>query len=719
MRAYRHSDFRLRAFMTRRFVPLIVLSVLFGGCRFWDNSMTYFNTYYNQKKLMNETEEEFGYDEYLKPPKPRAIAPVEPDVLLEKPSNELPRYLNDMIVKPAKLQPVQIKVDSIIIKGSKILATHPKSSLVDGSLYLMAKAFFYRSEWLPSTIKCLELVEQFPDSPYSPDAHLLASKNYLIQRNLPKAKIMLSRTVDIAWHQQRYDVLSEAFQLMAEEAMVRGDFDDAQRPYRQAILQCTDEEQKAKWQTDLGLLLYRTRQFAKADVALSQVREYRPSVLTEFEADLYRVLSLAELGRTAQARALLTDLEKNRNYEEYMKLGYTSAARHQICRLEADKDSMSAVERTIDSLGMTGPILHVAYFERGMELFRAKDYPAAQRYFARAKVTRSSVFDGANNLYNLLNIREQKLMESDIIFKRIVERRDSTIETKDSVGRSYAKTVFELGRAHELLGNADSAESYYRMAMEAAPEKDTLRAQYLYSYARMVDPRDKALADSIHEVIFAKYLSTAYGTESRLRLGYTDYAVADSVEEIFRSGSRFRSVGDYTMAMRQYHRIVEAHSASTFAPPALYALGWVWENKLRNTDSALQYYSLLLKRYPFSEYADDVRYAVAFGLSKRSGGSDSTLWGPRKKPGQPDTPQAQDSSGSASIAPPSAPPPQATNPVPTQKQPPQDIAPSIPIPMSKPMDLGVDINPQLVVPQQSIDTTVSRPPADTTGKKPK
>ncbi|MFM8569757.1 MAG: hypothetical protein ACKOB6_09170, partial [Candidatus Kapaibacterium sp.] len=496
-----------------------------------------------------------------------------------------------MIIKPAKLQPVQIKVDSIIIKGSKILATHPKSSLVDGSLFLMAKAFFYRSEWLPSTIKCLELVEQFPESPYAPDAHLLASKNYLIQRNLPKAKIMLSRTVDIAWQQQRYDVLSEAFQLMAEESMVRGDFDDAQRPYRQAILQCTDEEQKAKWQTDLGLLLYRTRQFAKAEAALAQVHEYRASVLNEFEADLYRVLSLAELGRSVQARALLAALENNRNYEEYVKTGYTGAAHHQICRVEKNKDSLAAIERMIDSLGMSGPILHVAYFERGMELFRAKDYPAAQRYFARAKVTRSSVFDGANNLFNLLNIREQKLMESELIFRRIVERRDTTMETRDSVGRAYAQTIFELGRAHELLGNPDSAESYYRMAMEAAPETDTLRAQYLYSFARMVDPRDKALADSVHEVIFAKYLATAYGAEARMRLGYTDYAVADSVEEIFRSGSRFRSVGDYTMAMRQYHRIVEDHSASAFAPPALYSLGWVWENKLRNIDSALRYYS--------------------------------------------------------------------------------------------------------------------------------
>ena len=681
--------------------------------------MTYFNTYYNQKKLMNETEEEFGYDEYLKPPKPRAIAPAEPDVLLEKPSNDLPRYLNDMIVKPAKLQPVQIKVDSIIIKGSKILATHPKSSLVDGSIYLMAKAFFYRSEWLPSTIKCMELAEQFPDSPYSPDAHLLASKNFLIQRNLPKAKIMLSRTVDIAWQQQRYDVLSEAFQLMAEEAIVQGEFDDAQRPYRQAILQCTDEEQRAKWQTDLGLLLYRTRQFAKAEVALSQVREYRPSVLTEFEADFYRILSLAELGKTAQARALLQTLETNRNYEEYVKIGYTGAARHQISRLEKNVDSLTAIERSIDSLGMTGPILHVAYFERGMELFRAKDYPAAQRYFARAKVTRSAVFDGANNLFNLLNIREQKLMESEIIFRGIVDRRDTSGTGRDSVGRLYAKTIFELGRAHELLGNADSAEQYYKIAMEAAPEKDTLRAQYLFSYARMVDPRDKALADSVHEVIFAKYLNTAFGTESRMRLGYTDYAVADSVEEIFRSGSRFRSVGDYTMAMRQYHRIISDHSASAFAPPAMYALGWVWENKLGNSDSALTYYSLLLKRYPFSEYAEDVRYAVAFGISKRAGSSDTTIWGSRKKPGQPDTPLSTDSTNAKptviQTAPSSQPP---TTPALAKPQS-TDPTVSIPVPMSKPMDLGIDTNPVLVAPVQSIDSTVPPPPSDTTAKKPK
>ncbi|MFM2134036.1 MAG: hypothetical protein RL156_1317 [Bacteroidota bacterium] len=694
---------------------LILLSLTLGGCSFWDNSMTYFNTYYNQKKLMNETEEEFGYDDYIKPPKPRAIAPVEPDIVLEKPGNDLPRYLNDMIIKPAKLQPVQIKVDSIIIKGSKILATHPKSSLVDGSIYLMAKAFFYRSEWLPSAIKCMELAEQFPDSPYSPDAHLLASKNYLIQRNLPKAKIMLSRTVDVAWQQQRYDVLSEAFQLMAEEAMVQGDFDAAQRPYRQAILQCTDDEQRARWQTDLGLLLYRTRQFAKAEVALAQVHTYRPTVLNEFEADLYRVLSMAESGKFLEARLALSQLESNRNNDEYVKMGYTAAAMHQICRLEGNKDSLTGIERHIDSTGISGPILHVAYFARGMDLFRAKDYPNAQRYFAKAKVSRSAVFDGANSLFNLLNIREQKLQELDAIFRGIMEHKDSTKAGIDSSARLHGETLFELGRAHELLGNADSAEFYYKTAMEAAPQRDTARAQYLYSYARMLDSKNKALADSVHELIFAQYLSTPYGAESRVRLGYTDYAVSDSVEAIYRSGSRFRSVGDYPMAIRQYYRIVENHSASSFAPPSLYAIGWVWEHKLRNNDSALRYYSLLVKRYPFSEYADDVRYAVAVGVSNRTGKGDTTLWGPLRKPGE-GTPASPASSPADSLRNSSAP---AQAPSTPTKQQSADPSISLPIPMSKPALQDFNTNPQLVIPQQSVDTTVSTPPADSVIKKPK
>ncbi|MFM8568022.1 MAG: hypothetical protein ACKOB6_00220, partial [Candidatus Kapaibacterium sp.] len=114
--------------------------------------------------------------------------------------------------------------------------------------------------------------------------------------------------------------------------------------------------------------------------------------------------------------------------------------------------------------------------------------------------------------------------------------------------------------------------------------------------------------------------------------------------------------------------------------------------------------------------ADDVRYAVAFGLSTSAGTADSSLLGPRNIPGQPDAAQTGDSLRTASTLPSTAPQPPTASPA---RSSPTDAPAAIPVPMSKPMDLGIDLNPQLVVPQQSVDPALASPPADTTGKKPK
>ncbi len=716
LRAHRNSHFMSVFQRIFGLALLTVLTVTMGGCRFWDNSMTFFNTYYNQKKLMQETEDEFGYNDYIKPPKPRVIAPQESDIVLDKNSGELPKYVQDMIIKPVKLQPVQIKVDSIIIKGSKILATHPKSSFVDGTMFLMAKAFFYRSEWLPSNIKCLEIAEQFPNSSYSPDAHLLSSKNYLIQRNMPKAKTMLSRTIDVAWQQERYDVLSEAFELLAEVAIEEEDFDAAERPYRQAISQSDDDGLKAKWQTDLGLVLYRLRNFAKAEKELGKVSDYAPSVLNEFEAKYYRTLSLIELKRFDEASEIIAKLEKNRNFDEYAKLGYLNAAKLNYLRLKNDQDSLATVERSLDSSSSGSIPILVANFERGLEYFRKKDYDNARRYFAKAKVVRSPVFDGANNLYNLLNVREQKLVESEHLYAAI-NNADSS-KNKDSIRSAYAKTIFDVARTHEQLGNKDSAEHYFEVAANNAPDSDTLKAQYLFSSARMVKARNNNASDSLLEIVFNRYRSTAYGDFARKELGFTDYAVLDSVEEVYRSASRFRAVNDFPMALKQYGRVSEEYRNSKFAPASLYAMGWIWEQKLRNNDSALYYYAQLMKRYPFSEYSDDIHYAVAYSNAKNGIGDTNNLpWGSRQKPNEL---QKNGNSTAPSTAP-------STNPANGQSSDPTKNF-SIP-PSSRPTIPDVNLNPTLInSPTPPTDSSQKPPiqpesktntPSDSTQKKPK
>ncbi|MGA1049517.1 MAG: tetratricopeptide repeat protein, partial [Minisyncoccia bacterium] len=212
---------------------------------------TYFNTYYNAELLLKKTEQEFEYyDENIRL-EPRALAPDYEIVDIDNLSQDgVPYFMQEFVVSQAKLQPVKVKLDSVLIKGSKILARKSKSEYVEGTLYLMALAYFYKGEWLPSQVKCGELIDIYPDGEKSPDAHLLFAKSLLIQRKWDYGMKMLSRTVDIAWQLERYDILSQAFRLQADLSLYKGDKEGAMRPYLQAIAQTNDKGLQAKWQLE-------------------------------------------------------------------------------------------------------------------------------------------------------------------------------------------------------------------------------------------------------------------------------------------------------------------------------------------------------------------------------------------------------------------------------------------------------------------------------------
>ncbi|MBC8124816.1 MAG: hypothetical protein H7X70_03700 [Candidatus Kapabacteria bacterium] len=134
------------------------------------------------KRIMTEVKDEFDFQDENKRNKPRVLVPAMDSMRLVAgpPKTTTYQFLRAFIIERAKLQPVATKVDSILIKGSKVVANHPKSKYIEGSLYLMAEAYFVRSEWVPSQQKCIELVERFSDGDFSPDAHLLLAKDYLL-----------------------------------------------------------------------------------------------------------------------------------------------------------------------------------------------------------------------------------------------------------------------------------------------------------------------------------------------------------------------------------------------------------------------------------------------------------------------------------------------------------------------------------------------------------
>ena len=584
------------------FVAIFILQ----SCHQWDNFTTYFNTYYNMERLKKESEEEFSYQEEKMKLRPRVIVP---EININAPKereNHLPPFLTEFIITKQKRQPVKIKLDSIIIKGSKILAKHPKSNYIQKTLYLMGVSFFYQNLWLNSQIKCGELIDRFPDGKLSPDAHLLLAKNLLIQRKFEAGKIVLSRTVDIAWQLERYDILSEAFRIQAELALFQKDYDEALKPYKQAIIQSDDDVYKAKWQFDLASLVFRMHRFKLAEKLFRKVRQYSPDYVTEFESYLYQASCLSRIGKYDLAENILDDLKSDGKYEDWKSNVF--AERMNIYRLKKMDDDFEKAEKYADTSFIGSPAVAAVYYERGLENFKNHNYSDARIYFGKSRSVVNPVSKNAGHYYSLLDQWNRKRASIIPKLKKIEQNRKLSKSEKQDL----SKNMYEMGRVQLQLGNLDSTEYYYACSSTFSPSEDPVSARYIYTYARFLEKREPLKSDSLMQVVIDKYPLSEYGQDALHRLGYTKEFVIDTLKELYTSGVSLWKSKSYDFAILQLTKVYNFYPDNELAPKSLYTIGWMLEKDLEAFDLAYRYYKLLLELYPNSKYASDIRRTVLY-----------------------------------------------------------------------------------------------------------
>ena len=584
-----------------------------SSCHTWDNFTTYFNTYYNAERLKKEAESEFEYQDEKKRITPRVVVPEPPLNIQYDRKEGIPPFLKEFIISQQKRQPVKVKLDSILIKGSKILAKHPKSDYIEGTLYLMATAYFYQNAWLNSQIKCSELIDKFPDGELSPDAHLLISINLLIQRKFHAGKLLLSRTVDVAWKLKRFDILSEAFRIEAELALYQHDMQGAIRPYKQAIAQSDDGLLKAKWQVDMASLLYRMNKFEEAAAAFKKVEDYDPDYLGTFESRLYYAASIGHMGRYEEANAILDDLYDDGKFEEWQS--FVFAEKMTLLQLQDKLKEYETAEAHADTAFVGSPAFMSTYFQKAVMNFKQDHYSMARKYFSRARSQRTHIKQKSQRLYKLLNKWEQKRAHALPPLQQYQKGNPLT----DSAKSVLALNLFELARIHDQLGNVDSTMFYYQTAIDIAPPLDNASARYYYAYARYMEVREPSMSDSLMELVVERYSLTEFGQDAMLRQGYTEAFVIDTVAELYQSGSQLRVNHNYNYAIRQFLKIFHGWPKNKLAPKALYSVGWTFENDIRDYDSAYYYYKLLVDSYPKSEYAKDIQLSLAYMDAVNSG----------------------------------------------------------------------------------------------------
>lgn len=594
-------------------ILFIIAALFIGGCSTYDNFTTYFNTYYNQSRLIDESEDDFAYQDEKKRVMPKVFI-SQPDYWVKPDPRKSPvLFMEEFVIEQRKLQPVKVKLDSVIIKGSKILAKHPNSNFVERTLYLMAKAYFYQSDWINCQVKCSELIDKFPTGDLSPDAHLMIAKTYLVRRKTLTGLTILSRTVDVAWLKKRYDILSEAFRLQADVALFESRFEDALKPYLQAIAQCDDNQQKARWQVDLAALLYRIGRYDKAAKAFQQVKNYSPDYQGIFESEFYNALCQIRLGNNAEGMQILDKLENDKKFEEWKD--YITAGRLLNYTLTKDKANYAKIEQHADTTYSNSYMIQAIYFEKAMMLFEKKDYQEAKKYFAQVRNAKSDYFTTANRVYQNLQFYTQK---QETAFPGI-KKFNADKNLSDSAKMDISNNVYEFARINEVLGNSDTATAYYKTAMDIAPLDSNSRARYVYSYQRMIRDKEPMKADSLFEQIADLYPKTEFGKEAYKKLGYTEYYAIDTLQDLYKSANQMRKNGLHQSAVETYKKIYNNYRETPFAPKSVYSIGWVYENNIRNMDSAAFYYNIILKDYPKSEYANEIRTSMAYRSVVKSG----------------------------------------------------------------------------------------------------
>jgi len=563
---------------------------------------------------MKESEDEFEYQETKLKATPKIYFPIKDLQPVQNITTGPPPFMQEFIVPPLKLQPVKTKLDSIIIKGSKILSRKAKSSFVEGALYLMAKSYFYKNEWLPSQIKCSELIDKFPNGELSPDAHLLFAENLLIQKKFYSGKLLLSRTIDIAWQKERYDILSEAFRLRADLALYENDLEGAVKPYKQAIAQSDNNQIRARWQLELASIYYRLGLWEDALINFRKVRKFSPDYLTLYSSLYYESLSNIRLGRYEEGERILEMLKTDGKYQEWKE--YTHSGFMLSALLKGDSSAFRRLEVQADSAFRASPPLMAVYYEKGLKDYYSGKYFEARKYFARARNIRTPVYASADKMYNLLNNWEQKNKFAEPLLSRFWNNE----EIGDTSRIFLASLLYELGANFERLGFIDSTEHYFRLASIVAPVNDTNSARYLYSYSRVVRDKNLFLSDSLKDLIVERYPTTEFGREVLKELGYTSNYIVDSTKELLMSGLRLVRNKEYGFGISQLRTLFSNYPEHPLAPRSLYVIGYVFERKLYDYDSAYLYYKLLLERYPESIYAQDINLAVAYYSAVKSGG---------------------------------------------------------------------------------------------------
>jgi cellulose synthase operon protein C len=261
----------------------------------YENMVSYFNGYYNAQNLFNEAEDEIKTAALTARGKEAAATPA----------NQIPATAKQ-------------KLGQVIDKCSNILAFHPSSGLVDNSLFLIGKSFFYQMEYLKAERKFIELLAQFPNSDLALETQLWYAQ---CEEKLGKwtEGIHLGDAVVMAAQKNNERTIeSQAHLLLGELYYRTNEIEKSVDEYEKAISLSNDDLAKGEAQIRLGDIYVGRGQYDKAAEMYLRTGEYTSDIYSNYYSKLHASIAYREIGESTKSLAIINAMIEDFRYREYL-----------------------------------------------------------------------------------------------------------------------------------------------------------------------------------------------------------------------------------------------------------------------------------------------------------------------------------------------------------------------------------------------------------------
>ncbi len=591
-------------------LPILVSALLlFNSCSFfgaigdgisdgYQNTVAYFNSYYNAKRAFDEAESD--------------IAAADSKLGIRG-FTDRPSALSTMA-----RQRLLMTID----KCSNILQFYPSSALVDDALMLIGKSYYYLQDYLRAERKFTEFLSQYPDSPFDLEARFWYVRTLArLKKNeegIQAGESLLTQSVE----EEEADLAAWTCDILGALYERIGRHEQSLAMYERLQQIALEDEDRAWGAFRAGEKLVGFQRFEEAGKKFELAAEISDDVQFRFQCHRERIRTLRSLGRFEQSlqlsQELLDDFHYLQNAKELkFERGLTQIAAGNV---QAGDDDLTAVDTTA---GRTELGVRASFERARLYEYVKHDYRAARDSYVRATTfpvpeilpLARKKLAGLTKYLSLSDAR----MKLDSLLARPSVADSATPDSgaviiplnRDSLRSEVATNSYEMGELFYIdLENPDSAVYWYRQALEElddsarAPRVKYILAELALSYPEKEYADGNAMLRSIIET----YPKSLYATRAKIQLGIpVAPAETDLGEKLYEQAEARIDSGDFNGAIKTLRVIVAEHPSSPFAAKSAYTIGWLYENRLSQPDSALSEYTSLLESYGTSPYAAVIR----------------------------------------------------------------------------------------------------------------